>query len=114
MDSFPILIRAYEVYKQIIEVNAHLDKRWRYSLGQGLDTSVLQLLSELIMAKNAPKAFKTAYLLKATSHTEIATLKLRLCLELALVNETKIFQAQAKLGEIGRMLGGWIKSLQNQ
>jgi len=32
-------------------------------------------------------------------------LKLRLYLELKLVNETKIFQAQATLEEVGRQIG---------
>lgn len=68
-------------------------------------------MQELILAKNAPKPLKLTYLLKAQSHLEITTLKLRLFLELNLANQTKIFQTQAKLAEIGRMLGGWIKSL---
>ena len=89
----------------------HLDKRRRYSLGVSLEQSIVNLLQELVMAKNAPKPLKSAYLLKAGSHLEIATLKLRLFLELMIGNETKIFQAQAKLAEIGRMLGGWLKSL---
>ena len=50
-------------------------------------------------------------LLKASSQLEISRLKLRLMLELKLVNETKLFQAQAKLQEIGRMLGGWYGQL---
>lgn len=91
----------------------HLDKRWRYSLGASLEKSIVSLLEELIMAKNAPKSLKSAYLLKAGSHLEIAILKLRLLLELNVFNETRIFQAQAKLAEIGRMLGGWLKSLNN-
>ena len=65
------------------------------------------------MAKNAPKTLKAGYLIKASSQLEITTLKLRLILELALVNETKIFQAQSKLAETGRMLGGWLKSVQS-
>lgn len=69
------------------------------------------LLENLIQAKNAPRPLKAGYLLKASAHLEIARLKLRLMLELRLVNETKIFQIQARLEEIGRMLGGWIKSL---
>lgn len=92
-------------------MNQHLEKRWRYSLGQSLEESLVFLLQELILAKNAPKPLKSAYLLRAESHLEIATLKLRLCLELSLANGTKIFQTQAKLAEIGRMLGGWLKSL---
>jgi len=113
MESLPIINRTYELYKLVVDINNHLDKRWRYSLGASLEESVLNCLSELIMGKNAPKQFKSTYLIKASSHNEVATLKLRLFLELAIANETKIFQAQSKLAEIGRMLGGWIKSLQN-
>lgn len=113
MDSLPIINRSYELYKLTIDINNHLIKRWRYSLGQSLETSILDLLSELIMAKNAPKPLKASYLIKASSHLEITTLKLRLFLELKIANETKIFQAQSKLREIGRMLGGWLKSVQS-
>lgn len=92
-------------------MNHRLEKRYRYSLGQSLEISVLDLLQELIMAKNAPKPFKSPYLIKAGSFAEMAILKLRLFLELQIANETKIFQSQSKLAEIGRMLGGWLKSL---
>lgn len=111
MESLPIINRSYDLYKAVVDITGHLEKRWRYSLGQSLETSVLDLLGELIMAKNAPKSLKAPYLIKASAHLEIATLKLRLCLELKVVNETKIFQCQAATDEIGRMLGGWQKSL---
>jgi len=107
----PVINKTYEVYKQIIDANNHLTKRWRYSLGLSLENSVLSLLENLIMAKNATKPFKAPYLIKASSQLEISRLKLRLMLEFKLVNETKIFQLQAKLREIGRMLGGWLKSV---
>lgn len=74
---------------------------------------MLKCLEDLIMAKNAPKTLKSGYLIRASSQLEISTLKLRLILELSLVNETKIFQLQSKLTEIGRMLGGWLKSVQS-
>lgn len=80
-------------------------------MGISLENSILCLLQELIMAKNAPKQLKSAYLIKAGSHLEVATLKLRLFLELEIANETKIFQTQNKLADIGRMLGGWLRSL---
>ena len=92
-------------------MNVHLEKRWRYPLGQSLESTILDCLSEIVMAKNAAKPLKAPYLLRASSHQEIAILKLRLMLELELVNETKIFQSQSLLEEIGRMLGGWLRSL---
>lgn len=91
-----------------------MEKRWKNSLGLSLETSVLACLETSILAKNAPKTMKAAYLMKASSQLEVATLKLRLLLELALANETKVFQLQAKLAEIGRMMGGWLKATQTQ
>jgi len=113
METLPVINLTYEIYKAVVDIVNHSEKRWRYSLGSSLENSVLDLLSELIMAKNAPKPLKAPYLIKASSHLEIATLKLRFFLELKIVNETKIFQTQHKLTETGRMLGGWLKSLQS-
>ncbi len=113
MDSLPIINKTYEAYKGIIDLNNKLEKRWRYSLGLSLENSVLECMEILIMAKSAPKTLKAGYLLKAVAKLEVSTLKLRLLLELKLVNETKLFQLQGKLAEIGRMLGGWLRSLQS-
>lgn len=88
-----------------------MEKCYRYGLGSSLENSLLSLLQELIMAKNAPKALKAGYLIRACSQQEIAILKLRVYLELELANQTKIFQLQSLLIEIGKMAGGWLKSL---
>lgn len=111
MEILPIINSTYELYKLVAEMNVHLEKKWRYALGQSLEISILDCLSELIMAKNAPKPLKASHLIKASSHQEVAVFKLRLMLELQLGNETKIFQSQSLLAEIGRMLGGWLRSL---
>ncbi len=95
-----------------MELNYSLERRWRYLLGGSTEDTVLKLLEQLIMAKNAPKPLKAGHLIQAGSQLEIVRLKLRAMLELKLVNATKIFQLQAKLEEIGRMLGGWLKSMQ--
>ena len=100
------------MYKLTATITTKLQKQWRYGLGASLEQSVLECLSELVMTKNAPKSLKAAYLLRASGHAEVARLKLRLLLELKLANETRIFQSQGILEEIGRMLGGWLKSLQ--
>lgn len=111
MDTLPIINRTYESYKAVIDICEHVKKPIRYSLGRSLEEGILSLLQDLILAKNAPKPHKGSYLIRAESHLEISVLKLRLFLELHLANETKIFQTQSKLLEIGRMLGGWKKSL---
>ena len=93
--TLPIINLTYEIYKLVVDINNHTDKRWRYSLGLSLENTILTGLEELIMAKNAPKPLKSAYLIKADAHLELAVFKLRLMLELEIANETKIFQTQA-------------------
>lgn len=78
-----------------------------------LENTALSLLEQLIMAKHAPKSLKATYLIKAVASLEIIRLKVRLLLEFKVCNETKIFQIQGQLAEIGRMLGGWLKAAQN-
>lgn len=111
MDTLPIINKTYQLYKQIFDMDTRIEKRWRYSLGGSLEQTILQLMGELVMAKHAPKTIKATYLLRAAANQEIAVLKLRLFLELAVGQETKISQSQSVLAEIGRMLGGWLKSL---
>ncbi len=90
-----------------------MTKRWRLTLGKSAEDSILTLLEHLVMAKNAAKTMKAPYLLKASGTLEVLTFKLRLMLELKLANETRIFQLQSEAQEIGRMLGGWLKSTQS-
>lgn len=113
MESLPIINKTYEAYKAIVDINNHMEKRWRNSLGGSLENSILECMSQLIMAKNAPKTLKASYLLRGSGMLEVAVLKLRLALELKIANETKIFQIQGMLTEIGRMLGGWLKAAQS-
>ncbi len=110
-EVLPIITLVYKLYKQVVDLNQKLPKAERYSIGNSLEHSVFELMEQLIMAKNAPKAMKVSYLIKASAQQEIATFKLRLYLELKLANETKIFQTQSTLQDIGRMNGGWLKSL---
>jgi hypothetical protein len=110
-DELPILTRVYEIYKSLDSINDKLPKPKRYGLGTSTEQTVLALLEQLLMAKHAPKSHKAAYLLRAQAQLETLRFKLRLYLELQLVNETRIMQTQARLQEIGRMLGGWLKSL---
>jgi len=113
MQSLSIITKSYDVYKSIVEINQHLPRLYRFGLGLSAENSMLELLELLIMAKHAPKPAKSAYLIKANAALEITRMKLRLFLDLKLVNETKIFQVQSVLQEIGRMLGGWLKSTQS-
>lgn len=113
MEVLPVINKTYEVYKHAVDIIAHADKKWKYGLGASIEKDILELMNCLVMAKNAPKPMKGGWLLKASSHQEVILMKFRLFLELKVCNETRIFQVQGQVMEVGRMLGGWLKAVQS-
>ena len=101
----------YNLYKPVDRLNETLPKRRRYSLGSSTENSLPELLRHLTSAKSAPKAHKATYLLKAQAELELLKFKLRLYLDLDVASPTTIMQLQSQIAEIGRMLGGWLRSV---
>ncbi len=110
-ENLPIIDATYRLYKQLYDINQKLAKQQRYALGASTEQSLLALLEQLFLAQHAPKPHKATYLMRANAQLDTLRLKLRLYLELELANETRLFQSQAIMTDIGRMLGGWLRSL---
>ena len=111
MEELPVITIAFEIYKKLLELNAKLDRKYRYSLGEETIKSWTDTMEQLILAKHAPKPMKASYLLKANALAEMSSLHLRAILELKLANETNVLKIQARLSEARRMIGGWLKSV---
>ena len=112
MQELPVINRTQELYEAVIKITERLPALRRQTIGKRLENAILLLLELLIMAKHAPSAHKGAYLVKASAQAEIIQFQLRILLTQKLANETTLHQLQAKVAEIGRMLGGWRKSVQ--
>ncbi len=112
MQELPVINRTQELYEVVSKITVKLPALQQQTIGKRLENSILLLLELLIMAKYAPSAHKGAYLIKASAQAEISQFQLRILLTQKLANETTLHQLQAKVAEIGRMLGGWRKSVQ--
>lgn len=112
MQELPVINRTQELYEATAKITDRLPSLKRQTIGRRLEDSILHLLELLIMAKYAPAAHKGAYLIKASAAMEITQFQFRILLTQKLANETTLHQLQAKTAEIGRMLGGWRKSVQ--
>jgi hypothetical protein len=112
MQELPVINRTQELYEAVSKITDKLPSLTRQTLGRRLEDNILQLLELLIMAKYAPASHKGPYLIKASARGEIIQFQLRIMLTQKLANETTLHQLQAKVAEIGRMLGGWRKSVQ--
>jgi len=112
MQELPVINRTQELYEATLKITSKLPPLQQQTIGKRLENAILLLLKLLIMAKHAPAAHKGAYLIKASAQAEIVQFQLRILLTQKLANETTLHQLQAKVAEIGRMLGGWRKSVQ--
>lgn len=112
MQELPVINRTQELYEAVLKITEKLPALRQQTIGKRLENSILLLLELLIMAKHAPSAHKGAYLIKASAQAEIVQFQLRILLTQKLANETTLHQLQAKVAEIGRMLGGWRRSVQ--
>ena len=111
MNELPAILRTHELYAALGPITEKLPSLKRQTIGRRLEDSTLQLLELLIMAKNAPRAHKAAYLIKATAINEIILFHLRTLQHQKLANDTTLHQLAAKVNEIGRQIGGWLKSV---
>lgn len=111
MQELPVINRTQELYEACLKITEKLPSLKWQTLSRRLEDNILQCLELFIMAKHAPSANKEIYLIKATVRLEIVQFQLRIFLTAKLANETTLHQLQAKTTEIGRMLGGWRKSV---
>jgi len=88
-----------------------MPKKDKYALGEKLQKITLDFMELLITAGNKPKDEKHPFLELANTKLEILKITIRLTHEVKAIPTNKYHSLEERLQEIGRMLGGWIKSL---
>lgn len=105
----PIIQKLYDFYRELYLIIEKMPKKDKYALGQKLDKTTLDFLELLVVASNN-KDEKLVYLNKGSSKLDVLKILLRLAEEIKAVPTTKYLSLELKLQEIGKMLGGWIRS----
>lgn len=107
----PVFQLTYDLLKDVHAARNKFEKSEKYSLGEALENSLLELLLFVIDAGHTKRDWKTTCIDKALRSTEKAKILVRLCYELKQVTERRHVMWQESLQKIGRMLGGWKKSV---
>jgi hypothetical protein len=108
--SIPIFKKNYDFYKEFYGYLKTFPRSDRYSLGQKCEQYILEILECIILASQLPKSEKLPILEKASSKLNILRILIRLAKEIKALDNKKYLTSEKHLDEIGRMLGGWIKS----
>jgi len=100
------------MYKLFYSYLANFPKKDKYALGLRCENALLELLQTLMLATSVPKTEKLLILHKASVKLDVAKVFIRLCKDVKILDNKKYLALESSLQEIGRMLGGWIKSSQ--
>jgi hypothetical protein len=106
-----IVVKAYDLLKYLLPVLSKMPRDQRFLLGDRLQTMASDILELLIEAVYMPTSQKKARLNKVNILLEKMRHFVRLGFELGYYNSKRYHFISEKLNEIGRMTGGWIKSL---
>ena len=111
-DSFdtPIFTKTYDFYKEIYALRNTLPKQDRYAIWQKVENATLEILEIILIATSLSKNEKAEVLENASKKLNILRVFIRLSKDIKAIDNKKYIALQEKLDEIGRMLGGWIKS----
>lgn len=112
MDNFdiPIFRKAYDLYKTFYSYRDSVTKQDRYTIWQRCDNIILDILENILLASQIYKADKLPVLEKASIKLNFLRVFFRLMKEVKTIDNKKYVALQELVDEIGRMLGGWIKS----
>ncbi len=108
--DIPILRSIYELYKSFHQFRSLVPKADRYTLWQRSENTVLEILESILLASQAAKQGKRAHLDLASVKLNTLRLLVRLAKDTKVIDIKKYIAIQQSIDEIGRMLGGWIKS----
>lgn len=110
MQKTPIYFRTYELYKVFYGYLSSFPRKDRYALGQKWETVILELLEAVIIAGSLSKQEKLPILKNASIKIDVLRALFSLGKDLKIIDNKKYMVLEKLVNEIGKMLGGWIKS----
>lgn len=113
MDDFdiPIFKKTYELYKTFYSYRTLIPKQDRYAICERCDRLILDILENILAASKLQKAEKLPALEKASMKLNFLRVFTRLMKETKAIDGKKYIALETMIDEVGRMLGGWIRSV---
>ena len=110
----PIFKKTYDLYKAFYALRNTIPKQDKYTIWQKSESLLVEILEGILSASYKPKFEKTPILEKTSLKLNILKVLIRLMKDVAAIDNKKYVSLQEPIDEIGRMLGGWIKSTTNK
>ncbi len=108
-----ILNRIKEGYLLWVNIVPHIAKGARYTIGSRIENKFLDLLDLSYLAYFTEKESKVAKISECILLLDTLKFLVSVAWEGKLISNSQCEEVAVKLEEIGKMLGGWKKSLNN-
>lgn len=106
-----IVQKTADFLKHLVPVLGRFPKNQRFLLADRIQACVMDILETFLEAYHSPPTEKLPRLKANNIRLEKLRQYFRVCYELGYYNSIKLSELLTRLNEIGRMNGGWIKSL---
>ncbi len=111
MSQETIVAKAYELLKYSLPIIEKLPRTHKFTLGDRLESHMLDILEGVIEAYYTPKSRKLYMLDKLNILLEKSRYLIRLGFEMGFYRSNHYKEWAEKINEIGRMVGGWKRSI---
>lgn len=116
IDEFdiPIFKKIYDLYKTFYSCRTTVSKQDRYAIWQKSENLILEILEGILLASQLPKSEKLPTLNGVSLKLNILRVFIRLMKDIKTIDNKRYTDLETIVDEIGRMLGGWIKSVKER
>lgn len=112
--DIPIFKKSYDLYKTFYGYRTDVSKQDRYTIWQRSENTILDVLESILLASQSSKAEKLPFLESASVKLNLLRVLIRLTKDVKAIDNKRYVALETNIDEIGRMLGGWIRSTKEQ
>jgi hypothetical protein len=108
--DIPIVRKSYDLYALFYSIRLSVPKQDRYTLWQKCENLLIDVLESILLASQQSGPTKLPTLERTSVKLNFLRVLVRLMKDVRAIDNKKYIIIEANLDEIGRMLGGWIRS----
>lgn len=109
--DMPIFKKTYDLYKTFHEYRRVVPKQDRFTIFERSEAAILEVLECIMQASGESKKEKLPTLERGSLKLNMLRVFIRLMKDIKTIDGKKYMNTEAAIDEIGRMLGGWIRSI---
>lgn len=106
LQNLKLFQKSYDYYEWVYPHLKNYPKSERFTLVQKIEDSLLELLSQIVMARKTDGSQE--YLEKADQELEKLRVFMRLSKDLEFISIRLYEDSSKRIDEIGKLLGGWM------